>query len=118
MPVHGEAIFGTRPWKVFGEGPNLGQEGHFNESKLKYSAQDIRFTRQGDTIYAIVLGWPGDGAEVNIKSLAKAAGVPAIESVTLLGHKGPLTFQQSSEGLRVKLPAAAPARHAVVLKLI
>ena len=61
MPVNGEAIFGTRPWKVFGEGTVKVKGGGFNEDKLKYTAQDIRFTTKGEVLYAIALGWPEDG---------------------------------------------------------
>jgi alpha-L-fucosidase len=115
MPVNGEAIFGTRPWFVFGEGPSLVQEGHFNEKGIKFTSQDIRYTRKGDVLYAIILGWPGDGAEVSLKALANEMWI--VRSVELLGHQGTLDFTLNSDGLKVKLPAKAPGKHAVVLKL-
>jgi alpha-L-fucosidase len=76
MDVNRECIFGTRPWKVFGEGPASGGAAlsaqGFNEGKGKpFTAQDVRFTSKGDTLYAIVLGWPTNG--VSIKSLGKSA---------------------------------------------
>ncbi|MFZ0829433.1 MAG: alpha-L-fucosidase [Verrucomicrobiia bacterium] len=103
--VNGEAIYGTRPWLVYGEGPLQVKGGAFKEN-FTYSAQDIRFTTKGKTLYAIALGWPEDG-KVFIKSLARTedAGVNKIKRVELLGYKGKLKFSQTAEGLTVELPA-------------
>ena len=103
--VNGEAIYGTRPWLVFGEGPTQVKGGAFKED-FTYTARDIRFTTKGKTLYAIALGWPDDG-KVVIKSLAKTddACVNKIKRVELLGCKGKLKFTQTSEDLTVELPA-------------
>ena len=104
--VNGEAIYGTRPWLVFGEGPTQVKGGAFKED-FKYSAKDIRFTTKGKTLYAIALGWPDDG-KVVIKSLAKTddSSVNKIRRIGLLGYKGKLRFEQTAEGLIVTLPPA------------
>jgi alpha-L-fucosidase len=104
--VNGEAIYGTRPWLIFGEGPTQAKGGAFKEN-FQYTAKDIRFTTKGKTLYAIALGWP-DGGELTVKSLAKtgAADMNKIKRVELLGHKGKLQFEQTTEGLVVTLPAA------------
>jgi len=115
MPTGGEAIFGTRPWKVFGEGPSRIKGGMFNEGALRYTARDIRFTTKGPTLYAIALGWPEDG-KLLVRSLAKAAG--RIDSVTLLGCDGKLAWSQQDDGLAVTLPAKRPCEHAYVLKIV
>src|SRR5208337_5303271 len=73
IAVNGEAIYGTRPWKVFGEGAGKLQGGMFNEGNLHYTSQDIRFTTKGEVLYAITLGWPEDG-KLCIHSLATSAG--------------------------------------------
>ncbi|MBM4088515.1 MAG: alpha-L-fucosidase [Planctomycetes bacterium] len=73
MTVNGEAIYGTRPWLVFGEGRPQEDGGHFNEDGQRYGARDIRFTTRGDDLYALVLGWPADGL-ARVRSLARAAG--------------------------------------------
>jgi alpha-L-fucosidase len=102
--VNGEAIYGTRPWLVYGEGTVKASGGSFKED-FQYSARDIRFTTKGKTLYAIALGWPEDGQLV-IQSLAKTAD-PAqnkIEKVELLGHSGQLKFDQTADGLVVELP--------------
>jgi alpha-L-fucosidase len=67
--VNGEAIYGTRPWLLYGEGVVKAKGGAFNEN-FQYSARDIRFTTKGQTLYAIALGWPVDH-QITIHSLAK-----------------------------------------------
>ena len=102
--VNGEAIYGTRPWLVYGEGAVQAKGGAFKEN-FQYSAKDIRFTTKGKTLYAIALGWPEEGKFV-IRSLAKTddASANQIKRVELLGHKGKLNFTQTAEGLTVELP--------------
>ncbi len=113
----GEAIYETRPWVVFGEGPTrLKKSGHFVGS-LSYAARDIRFTTKGDVLYAILLGAP-EGS-VTITSLAKGAGLCGgeVKRVSLLAREGALPHTQDDKGLRVTLPAKAPDKLAVVLKI-
>jgi alpha-L-fucosidase len=119
--VNGEAIYGTRPWKTFGEGPSAAPsagDAKFNESQRKeLTARDVRFTRKGERLYAIVMGWPG--ARVTIAGLAPggAHAVGRIARVELLGHGEPLRFTQDADGLTLDLPAMAPSRHAVAFKI-
>jgi alpha-L-fucosidase len=97
LDVNGEAIYGTRPWKKFGEG-------------------SVRFTTKGDTLYAISLGWPTNG--ISIASLAttnSAAG--KIAGVELFGHPGALEFSQDETGLKIKLPAGKPCDYAFSFKI-
>jgi alpha-L-fucosidase len=117
MAVNGEAIYDTRPWAVYGEGP-VAQEAAtpmsgagFNEGKGKpFSAADVRFTAKGKTVFAFVMGWPESG-----KVLIEAMGSPSahlsgrIRRVELLGAKGALAFEQTAQGLQVTLPANIPA---------
>ena len=114
MPINGEAIFGTRPWKVYGEGPSKAQSGMFNEGGLRYTGEDIRFTTKGKTLYAISLGWP-DSGRLQVRSLASVAG--KVESVSLLGSTEKLHWAQRDEGLIVRLPQRKPCSHAYVLKI-
>jgi alpha-L-fucosidase len=102
--VNGEAIYGTRPWLVYGEGAVRAKGGAFREN-MAYDAKDIRFTVKGKTLYAVALGWPDNGRMV-IKSLVKTAD-PAqnrIKKIELLGHSGTLKFDQTADGLAVFLP--------------
>ena len=114
MPVNGEAIFGTRPWQVFGEGPSRVKSGGFNEDRLRYGAQDIRFTTKGGTLYALALGWPADRRTL-IGSLATPAG--KVGTVSLLGHPGALAWEQTEDGLIVNMPETKPCEHVFALKI-
>ena len=102
--VNGEAIYGTRPWLVYGEGAVQARGGAFKEN-FQYSAKDIRFTTKGQTLYAIALGWPDENRLV-IHSLARTADSRQnqIDRVELLGHRGRLKFTQTGDGLTVDLP--------------
>jgi len=97
LKVNGEAIYGTRPWQVFGEGPTrLGKSGGFVE-EVSYTAEDIRYSRSknGKSVYAIVLGWP-EGGKVVLKAakVAKAEG----GKVELLGCKEPVKHSVNDDG--------------------
>jgi len=119
MDINSEAIYGTRPWKVFGEGPTQVKSGMFNENSIKFTDKDIRFTKKGNQLYAFILGWPGDTATV-IKSLATKSQLIAGEKITrvsLMGYQGKIDWSQTEEGLTVKMPAVKPCENAVVLKI-
>ncbi len=74
LSINGEAIYGTRPWRTYGEGPTKVAAGSFHDTDTaKYTAEDFRFTTKGDGIYAIGLAWPTSGEAV-IRSLARTMG--------------------------------------------
>ena len=116
MKVNGEAIYGTRPWKIFGEGPTEPKEGAFQEG-AQYTAKDIRFTAKGDTLYAMSLGQPR--GELAIAALGRSAGHEqrAVKSVHLLGRSAPLRFTQADKALLVQVPAGLPTRHASAFRV-
>ena len=125
MGVNGEAIYGTRPWKVFGEGPAIESAAPisaqgFNEGKGKpFGAEDIRFTTKGKTLYAIVLGWPGEKGSM-IRSLGTSSallGGQKITDVSMVGYPGKLNWQQAPEGLKVEMPAKQPGNNAIAFKI-
>ena len=116
IALHGEAIYGTRPWLVFGEGPARKGGTHFNEGVFaKMTARDIRFTTKDGALYAIAMGWPDSGKLV-VRSLAAPAG--KIERVTLLGHDGKLLWTQTDDGLVVTMPDLIVSEDAIALKII
>jgi alpha-L-fucosidase len=118
LAVNGEAIYGTRPWKVFGEGSTTVMEGSFSDTKrTAFTGQDIRFTTKGDTLYAIALAWPGE--RLVIKSLGKSMSLwdREISNICLLGHEGQLEWSRDESGLTVKLPDRKPCDHAFALKI-
>ena len=103
--VNGEGIYGSRPWKVYGEKPASGlvvKSGNFNEDKLKYTAQDIRFTTKGNTLYAFCLGEPL--ADIKITSLGKNSKLleKKIASITLVGSDEKLHWKQEGGALVIK----------------
>jgi alpha-L-fucosidase len=107
MSVNGEAIYETRPWKVFGEGPDAIDTGQFKGDSIRALGElDIRFTRSKDNkvVYAIALGWPA--AEFVVQSLgtANATQPGKIEHVQLLGTEEKLRWRQAADGLHVGLP--------------
>jgi alpha-L-fucosidase len=123
MDVNKEAIFGTRPWKAFGEGPAsdgapISAQG-FNEGKGKqFTAQDIRFTTKGNVIYAIVLGVPK--APLGIKSLGKSAGLldRQISHIEQLGSRETIRWTQNPDALVITPASGQPvAAETVVFKL-
>ena len=111
--IHGEAIFGTRPWLVYGESAVKVKGGHFGED-FKYNAKEIRFTTKGATLYAIALGWPADGKLV-VRSLAEPAG--KINNVRLLGYNGKVDWKQTAEGLVVTLPEQKVSEYTCAIKI-
>jgi alpha-L-fucosidase len=115
--IHSEAIFGTRPWLVYGESSVKVKGGSFGED-FKYNAREIRFTTKGATLYAIALGWPEDG-RLTVRSLAKPAGenVNNITGLSLLGYEGELEWKQSADGLAVTLPAKKISDYTAALKI-
>lgn len=115
LKVNGEAIYGTRPWTVFGEGPTRSAGGGFSEHKdPDFTPADIRFTTKGTTLYAIALGWPANG-KLSIKSLASPALKP--ETISLLGSDEALQWTQTDTALEVSLPDKKPCDFAVTLKI-
>ena len=117
LKINGEAIYETRPWTTFGEGPTEVEGKKQDEKDNVYTAQDIRFTTKGDILYAIVLDWPQD-EQLTIKTLdSKNSTLKKIRSIVLLGHQGRLKWSQDENGLTIRLPEAKPCEHAFVFKI-
>ncbi len=117
LRVNGEAIYGTRPWIKFGEGPTEIVQGPFHDTDVKpFTPQDFRFATKGNSLYAIELAWP-DSREAVIHSLDQAGlGTSKIESVSLLGYDGKLSYEQKSDGIHIHLPAQPPGKYAYCFK--
>ncbi len=118
LAINGEAIYNTRPWKIYGEGPQQITEGHLSEDKNADAvAEDIRFTTNGNMLYAIALDWPTD--KMIIKSFATKEGILTqnITRVSLLGSTSELDWKITESGLEVTLPEEKPCSYAFALKL-
>ena len=92
LRVNGEAIYGSRSWDTYKDG-------------------DVRFTRKGNTLYAIALEWPEE--ELRLTSLAGKEVV----KVEMLGLNDPITWKQSGKGLVIEPPAKHPCRYAYTFKI-
>ena len=114
MPINGEAIFSTRPWVVFGEGPTQRPEPKYmNELKQPLTRQDVRFTTKGAYLYAIVCGVPQ--GPLTIKALGQLG--PGFSSIELLGSPEKLQYKREWEGLTIQSVKEWPSQHAVVFKI-
>ena len=119
MRQNSEAIYDTRPWIRFGEGPiadstiKLNAQGFNEGSYNKADSREIRFTQKGKTLYATALAWPADSRLV-IRSLGSTT--QRVKSVSLLGH-GKVRFTQSADSLIVNLPSKPVNSIAPVLKI-
>ncbi|CAN5409883.1 alpha-L-fucosidase [soil metagenome] len=111
MRTNGGAIYGSRPWAVYGEGPStqaqapLREQG-FNEGRNRpYTAEDVRFVQKGGKVYAFALGWPENG-KLSIKSLAAGTAKTSgqVERVELVGAPGVLDHTRTADGLEITLP--------------
>jgi alpha-L-fucosidase len=120
LKTNGDAIYGTRAWKIFGEGPTKVMEGSFHDTDTQsYTAEDFRFTKKGDALYAIELGWPSNHEAV-IHSLGRSAlgDATKIDSVVLLGADAKLTFAQREDGLHIQLPEKSAGKYAYSFRIV
>jgi alpha-L-fucosidase len=111
IAANGDGIYSTRPWKVFGEAPaqtDVVKAGNFNEDKIKYNSQDIRFTAKGNNLYAFCLNIPE--GDIYIRSLSKDSKLNnrKIASVTMMGNDEKIIWQQDADKLVIKKPARLP----------
>jgi alpha-L-fucosidase len=109
LDVHGEAIFGSRPWKIYGEGEIVTTNGDFHANEKLQSAlgeKDIRFTQNNGRLYAFVLGFPS-AKEVVIKALGRKSpqmNGKRVNNVRMLGTSQKITFRQTNESLTITMP--------------
>jgi len=117
--INGEGIYGSRPWKISGENPQVAKPTgtpnkrgeQFNEdSRLKTTAQNIRFTtsKDGKTLYAFCLGQPKGDLVIKALGSASAKLEKPIASVTMLGGSGDLQWKQNADALVITKPASVP----------
>ncbi len=120
LNINGEAIYGTRPWRTYGEGPTSVTVGSFHDTDTKpYTAQDFRFTTKGPVLYAIELGWPVNGKAV-IHSLGTVPLIhrERVKSVELLGSSATISYEQRADGLYLRLPQTPPSPYAVCFRIL
>jgi alpha-L-fucosidase len=117
--ANGEGIYGSRPWKIYGEKPAdepAKKLGRFDEN-FGFSSKDIRFTTIGTTLYVYCLGKPD--SDILIKSLAKSSKLvdKAISSIQMVGSIEKISWKQTAESLVIKKPVTMPAWQVIGFKI-
>ena len=121
IPSNGEGIYGTRPWKIYGEGPSTQKQekGRFGGVKdvRPYQSGDYRFTTKGETLFVFSMEKPKD--DIEIKSLGKDSKVcgKKIASVQLLGSNEKLSWKQENDALVIKILSKLPEWNVVAFKV-
>ncbi len=121
LSMNGDAIYGTRPWTQFGEGPTQVAAGSFHDTQTQpYTAADFRFTTHFDKdekdLYAIEMARPEDDWAV-IQALNAKTG-PQVRDVHLLGYAGNLEWKQQADGLHIHLPADVRDEYAYAYRIV
>ena len=116
LRVNGEGIYGTRPWKTFGEGPLKVKDGRQGENRRAFSPRDIRFTTKEGRLYAFVLAPPT--GDILIKTLASGGLLDGdVRDITLLGSKQALRWKRSTAGLTIKSPGKLPKQPVIGFRI-
>jgi len=119
LDVNGEAIYGTHPWKVFGEGPTQIQAGFGHDADTKpYTASDFRFTAKGPYVYAISMACPADGTAA-IHALGEGPQGIAYQTfnVSLVGSQDKVDWVSIDSELDIKLPKSYDCKHGFALRV-
>jgi alpha-L-fucosidase len=110
LAINGEAIYDTRPWITYGQGPTEVLTTRFRERDYQpFTAEDIRFTRKEDALYAVCLGWPVSPVTISLDE--------QVTGVSLLGSDETLSWSQDVGTLTIQPPTQQPCDHAYGFKL-
>ncbi len=120
LTINGEAIYGTMPWTIYGEGPSkLEKTGHYSEKakNASYTEKDFRFTQKDNVLYVTCLGTPK--GEISIRSLGNRGRLfeGDIISIELLGSKDKITYMQNEKNLIMQIPTNFEGKFATVFKI-
>lgn len=137
VKINGEAIYGSRAWKVFGEGRMRSDPRHpgskpslvlfprteisLQTEAVQMTTEDMRFTEgRNGAVYAFVMTIPKPGETITIKSLGTKAKLleRPVTSVSLLGITTNLQWQQLPDGLVIHCPKGIPLPYAAVFKVM
>ena len=118
LKTNGEAIYGSRPWKVYGEGPAEVVEGHLSERQnADNTEEDIRFTTRDGNLYVLILDTPTK--DIQIRALGKNAALldKKIRNIELLGSSEKISWEISNDFLKITQPKEMASDHCVAFKL-
>lgn len=108
LATNGEAIYNTRPWRITGEGPGM------TNPSASYASTDYRFTAKDGSVYVFVMNPDRD---MLVKSLACTPDNKPIYTVTMLGSKERISWEQRERELLIEKPSTMPADNIAVFKL-
>ena len=117
LDLNGEAVYGTRPWVTFGEGPTGIPKAFREHEQETFTARDVRYTQRDNALYATLMGWPEKEITLAALALGGPVATAQITDVRMLGSGAPLTWSQNEAGLTVQMPPDRPCDHAYVLKM-
>lgn len=116
MKVNGEAIYGSRPWHVFGEGPTPTPRGRAADLPIPYTEEDFRFTTKDGALYVFAMVPPM--AAMRLKALGTAALTGrAIATVAVVGSNEKLTWHQADDALTINKPERLPCDDVVSFRV-
>ena len=114
LKINGQAVYGSKYYDIYGEGPTKTETGHLSEGKNKgFTQKDIRFTTNNNALYATVLKTPTEDIQIKYLTDSKIA----IKSIKLLGSDVNITFEQSEDGTTIILPKGIELPNAWVFKI-
>jgi alpha-L-fucosidase len=118
---YGEAIYGTRPWYTFGEGPTVEPDNEHpgGFQSISYTSADVRYTTSGTRVYAMLLGKPIAGEEILLRAFSAQNSEKdiTIERITMPGGSEDLKWSKTEDGLSVQIPNSDLDEMATVLKI-
>ncbi|PXA96184.1 alpha-L-fucosidase [Nostoc sp. 3335mG] len=115
--LYGEAIFGSRPWRVSGEGPTTLPEGLFGESSVRpFTGEDVRFTTKDNALYAVTLGRKSGALSLSSLATSRSTGAGQVQRVEIVGA-GDASFTRDSSGLHIAIPERAGHGFGTVLRI-
>lgn len=121
LKVNGEAIYDTRPFTVYGEGPFAAkkqkQKQKYADYLYSYSANDFRFTTKKNTIYVFALDWPGNNETIKIQNLNSTKVTDKIQSISFLASGEKLKWKQEQDALYITMPSQAIGEYAYAFKI-
>ncbi len=116
---NGQAIYNTRPWTVYGEGPTQPETGAFTDThRSDYTSEDIRYTYHPPYLYASIMKWPENG-QVSLKALGKSQKIfrGYLQKISLLAYDYPVDFTTTDEELSLSVKKNINTPYPVVVKI-
>ncbi|TWU42787.1 alpha-L-fucosidase [Novipirellula artificiosorum] len=119
LRINGEAIYGSRPWLVYGEGPTVTPVGHLSDMGFDgFSGEDVRYTTNQGNLYVIALGVPDEGKQVVCRWLGGGTYRGEVSDISLVGYDGKINWKRDATGLFIEVPTDTSLKHALTFKVI